>query len=118
KKKNVIVTLILILIILINIGLISSQMTIFSCMFILFLFMLHFLKIALKKIKFDYFKPLVLLIVGLSVLGGVLLFNKIREDHIVESRANIVYRVKHFIENGDITRRKNWYSAYSVIKHN
>lgn len=46
------------------------------------------------------------------------LINKVRGDYKVESKSNIVYRVKHFMENGDITRRKNWYSAYSVIKNN
>lgn len=118
KCKNVAITMVMILIILSNIYLISSQMTTFSSLIILAFYSLKYLKRQLKNSQFKTFVLGILLIIGLVFINKTYFIESLVNDFKIENNANIINRISHFLNHGDITREKNWSSALSVIKEN
>jgi len=118
KGERVAITMVMILIILFNIYLISSQMTTFSSLIILAFYSFKYLKRRLKNLQFKAFVLGALLIIGLVFINRMYFIDSLADNFNTENNANIINRISHFLNHGDITREKNWSSALSVIKEN
>src|SRR5690606_22818263 len=118
KCKNIAITMVMILIILFNIYLISSQMTTFGSLIILAFYSFKYLKRRLKNLQFKAFVLGALLIIGLVFINRMYFIDSLADNFNTENNANIINRISHFLNHGDITREKNWSSALSVIKEN
>lgn len=118
KKQNKIISIILMIIFLLNIYLVSSQMcTLISIVLIVFAILWRvksFISSRFLKISI----AIVVVIFFIFKNKGKVISQEVVEYFGITNKSNIIYRVSHFFESGDITREKNWNSAYSVINDN
>jgi O-antigen ligase len=119
KKEMFIIQFVISTVLLFNIYMVSSQMTFFLAFVVILFYIIDQLKSFFSISNYKIF-------IFIFILGIVFLFfqadvisHYLIDFFQIENKGNILYRVFHFFnEGGDITRRKNWQSAYSIIKNN
>ena len=117
-KGNKILHVLLFLFFVLNIYLLSSQMTSFICLVLGFVF---FLKWVWNRSNKRIFVGVFLsgtLSAAILYINRISVVNFLIDKLEINNSGNILHRTLHFIENGDITRRKNWISALNVIENN
>lgn len=101
-----------------NIYMISSQMMTFIFVMLCVFFLFKQLKFSFSKILYKYVIVATILLAVMLIFSRKHLAKRAVNVFNVESKSNILYRVSHFFEKGDLTRRKNWTSAFHVIENN
>ncbi|MCC1483487.1 O-antigen ligase family protein [Winogradskyella immobilis] len=116
--KSITLSVLFCVILVFNIYLISSQMITFICIMLFLFFILKKAKEFFNKVLYKSFLILLLILSLILVFNGKFVTKAIVNIFEIHNNSNIFYRASHFFEQGDITRRKNWESAYNVINDN
>ncbi|AXT51972.1 O-antigen ligase domain-containing protein [Aquimarina sp. BL5] len=116
--KITVLELLKIFVLVLNLFLVSSQMSVGVFLLITMIFFILSLKKYLKIIYLRSFLVISILALLLIVINGKWISETIIEKLEITNRSNIVHRVNHLYNKGDLTRYRNWESGAQVIKEN
>ncbi len=118
EKKNMLLNALLMVILVLNLILISSQTSLFIFMFISFVYLLTLIKKQINVFFMRVFLLISILFTTIIAFNGEQITTKIIVKTNIKNENHIIKRINHFYKKSDLTRKNNWKSGLQVIKEN